>query len=164
MLIIDSAYPFEPLLPRQIVEVARRHGERLTYAQAAALRWPLTVRLTRKQLVERGVNVEVTEPQTLPPFADEAQRAQRQANADELRRFVRDGCNNPIIRGFALRDWGDWWPVFFYRFVDPDARRGENLNYAARIRTAPAEVLPNAWVVYHCPPRHSVAATQDPGK
>ena len=66
--------------------------------------------------------------------------------------FVALAALNPLLRAYQLRDWSDWWPLFFYRFVDPEKRMGENLNYAQRIRTARAEVLDCAWVLYHCPP------------
>ena len=64
-----------------------------------------------------------------------------------------------MVRNFELRDWSDWWPLFFYRFVDPQSRMGANLNYAERIREAHAEVLPTSWVIFHCPPKHDVKAT-----
>jgi MFS family permease len=164
VLIIDSAYPFEPLLPRKIAEIARRQGESLSNQQAQQLRMPITAQLTRNVLVERGVQVELSEPVTLPPIAQDVGRIQREQNAGQLRKFARDGCNNPMVRSFPLRDWGDWWPVFFYRFVDPAARMGENLNYGQRIKTARAEVLPNAWVFYYCPPRPQLVGTREQPK
>jgi hypothetical protein len=60
-----------------------------------------------------------------------------------------------MLWGYDLQRYSDWWPVFFYRFVDPLSRSGPNLNYADRVRDAHATVMPQQWVVYHCPPRRS---------
>jgi hypothetical protein len=56
---------------------------------------------------------------------------------------------NPIFKGYPLTDYR-WWQVFYYRFVNPEARMGPNLNYADRIRNAEAIVLPLDWVVFRC--------------
>jgi hypothetical protein len=60
-----------------------------------------------------------------------------------------------MLRGNSVTTRDEWWQVFFYRFVNPDSRRGPNLNYAARLTTARAVVMP-PWVIYYCPPPPSV--------
>ena len=62
-----------------------------------------------------------------------------------------NGANNPVMRGFDIPNFATWWPIFFYRFVDPLSRSGEHLNYAERIKSAHADVLPSGWVVFDCP-------------
>ena len=66
-----------------------------------------------------------------------------------------------MFRGYELPDNSHWWQVFFYRFVSPETRGGEHLNYAARARSAEARLLPAEWVAYVCPPpdRGATAAT-----
>jgi hypothetical protein len=64
-----------------------------------------------------------------------------------------------IFRGYELKDWTEWWPVYFYRFVSPEARMGENLNYADRAQSATVTILPVGWRVYEMP-----GATADAGQ
>jgi hypothetical protein len=45
----------------------------------------------------------------------------------------------------------DLLPLLFYRFVQPEERTGERLNYAGRTRAATAKVLRSGWVAMHCP-------------
>jgi hypothetical protein len=54
----------------------------------------------------------------------------------------------PLMRGCAVRDWGDWWKLYAYRFVDPAARDGDRLNYAARRRTSHSLVLPSGCAIH----------------
>jgi hypothetical protein len=46
----------------------------------------------------------------------------------------------------------EFWPAFFYRFVGPEGRTGANLNYAERMRSASAQILPSSFIVLSCPP------------
>jgi hypothetical protein len=59
--------------------------------------------------------------------------------------------NPAIFRGYESYHRADFWPMFFYRFVDPRLRSGRHLNYAPRMHNATASVLPGGWVVYHSP-------------
>lgn len=61
--------------------------------------------------------------------------------------------NAALFAGTEPMPIDDFWPRFFYRFVDPDSRSGPNLNYAGRMREATAEILPSSWVVLRCPRR-----------
>jgi len=58
-----------------------------------------------------------------------------------------------VFKGYVLPDHSAWWQIFYYRFVSPEARAGEHLNYRARIQDAHAVVLPSEWVFYFCPAR-----------
>ena len=64
-----------------------------------------------------------------------------------------------MFRGFEFQDRASWWQTFFYRFVDPDQRRHENVNYHRRLRSATATILPTAWVIYHAPAQADGTAT-----
>lgn len=68
-------------------------------------------------------------------------------------RFDFAADNAALFAGTEPMPIDDFWPRFFYRFVDPDSRSGPNLNYAGRMREATAEILPSSWVVLHCPRR-----------
>lgn len=60
---------------------------------------------------------------------------------------------SPFARGFGIRGLHDWWPVFFYRFVDPPSRMGPGLNYARRVASGSATVLSHAWTIVFESPR-----------
>jgi hypothetical protein len=47
----------------------------------------------------------------------------------------------------------EFWPRFFYAFVDPASRTGAGLNYAGRLAEAEARILPSSWVWLRIPPR-----------
>ncbi|MGH7179840.1 MAG: hypothetical protein ACREJC_20865 [Tepidisphaeraceae bacterium] len=88
---------------------------------------------------------------------------QQAFTAWRLGTYAHPVTSNPLVfRGFATEDYGLWWQVFFYRFVDPQSRTGPDVNYAGRMRNAEALVLPSLWVIYHSPgnsgkPRNSLA-------
>ncbi len=65
--------------------------------------------------------------------------------------FAQD--NPALFRGFPPLRLAEFWPVFFYRFLDLPRRSGDELNYAGRIRDARAVVLRSTWTVFHCPAR-----------
>lgn len=65
--------------------------------------------------------------------------------------------NPPLLRGFAVRDVASFWPVFFYRFVDPRSRSGAALNFAGRMRTASSQLLRSGWAVHRAPPLSEAA-------
>jgi hypothetical protein len=65
------------------------------------------------------------------------------------RRLEKEGT--PMFKGFRLSDHGAYWQYFYYRFVHPEGRTGEQLNYANRIKGAHATVLPAGWVFFRCP-------------
>lgn len=52
-----------------------------------------------------------------------------------------------VFRGFDPEDWTDWWRIYFYRFVDPERRKGAGANYAGRLRSATAIMLPSGWTI-----------------
>ena len=56
-----------------------------------------------------------------------------------------------MFRGFDVRDHLEWWPVYFYRFVDPPSRMGRNMNYRERVSRGTAWVLPIGWRLFYSP-------------
>jgi hypothetical protein len=57
---------------------------------------------------------------------------------------------NPMFKGYDIQNNRRLWEVFFFRFVDVEAHTGRHLNYADRIQTAKAVMLPTGWVLIHC--------------
>jgi len=73
--------------------------------------------------------------------------------------YARD--NPALFGGLAPIPPAAFWPAFFYRFVGPEARTGEGLNYAARMREAEASMLPCTWIVMRCPARSGGAEVHE---
>jgi hypothetical protein len=111
-------------------------------------------RLVRQELVTRGVAHVLPEAEDLPPelAACMPALAERQREKTRQRGELRKRLEaHPVFNGYSLPDHSSWWPVFFYRFIGPEARSGPRLNYAERIRGADAVLLPLEWTLYRCP-------------
>ncbi len=39
----------------------------------------------------------------------------------------------PMLRGYPIETWRDWWQIFCYRFVGPEARTGARSNFQNRL-------------------------------
>jgi len=64
------------------------------------------------------------------------------------------GLDNPaMFHDLPPMTIAEFWPAFFYRFVEPEGRTGAHLNYAGRMREASARLLSSSWIVLRCPPR-----------
>jgi hypothetical protein len=62
-----------------------------------------------------------------------------------------EAISTPTMRGYAFHDDLQVdWSIYFYPFVDPDARRGRNANYASRLKEATATLVAGGWIVYDC--------------
>jgi hypothetical protein len=150
IVLIDSAPPMDPITWERIQTLARARRVKLSDEQAMETAGPLSARSRKLELVGRVASIEPPlEPAS--EFADVVLADQRQRTAEDIESWTRGGRNNPLLRNYDVGDWSAWWPLFFYRFVDPEMRMGGKLNYADRIRSARAEVLDNSWVIFHCP-------------
>ena len=70
----------------------------------------------------------------------------------ETRRFLLEGmAESPLLRGTEQRFLlsSQWLPVL-YRFVNPEKRTGEHLNYRDRMRAGTAIVLRNGVIIFDC--------------
>ncbi|MEQ1891194.1 MAG: hypothetical protein ABL998_01525, partial [Planctomycetota bacterium] len=65
--------------------------------------------------------------------------------------------NPAMFQGIPPLAIDDFWPIFFYRFVDPAARTGPGLNYAGRLAEAEVRMLPCSWLVLRIPARAEAA-------
>jgi hypothetical protein len=148
VILIDSA-PRHLFVPRSLISAAAADlGGPINDATARQWEKSLESRILSEDLV--GKTARVGPPlHELPEFAAEAVKRARARTP----RQIGDGrWQNPaVFRGFECYHKADFWPIFFYRFVDPAARRGDRLNYARRVRNATATVLPEGWVVYRSP-------------
>jgi hypothetical protein len=137
IVFIDSTVSEEPIAIDEIVRLAAARGRNLDLDEARELR-------------ERGATL--AEP--LPELDDldravlERQHELAPTRVLRLRPPLED--NPAIFRGHQLADWSEWWPIFFWRFVDPRSRMGPNANIAGRLHGARATVLPSSWTLYRC--------------
>jgi hypothetical protein len=143
-------YQSDPLGPWNVRAAARRHGIDLDRDEAARLSENLGTADFRHQLAGRVRQVDPA-PVDVPPYVRSLIPLQRELNQRRLGEVRKRAESMPATRGFVVDDDSDMWWVYFYRFVDPNARRGPKQNYADRIRTSTASVIAGSWVIYNCP-------------
>jgi hypothetical protein len=151
LLIVECTSRYHFLAGEELLRLAADAGVTLTEEEVDAWQARLSRRLVQEDL--SGKVAEVVPPlDDIPAWAAAAAAMQRRTlpGRTATNSSVED-CP-AIFQGIALPDYSYWWPIFFYRFVGPEARLGEHLNYARRVRRARALVLDSSWVVYDCPP------------
>jgi hypothetical protein len=151
LLILEAGPRYEPVDWREIQRVLSAAGHPLSDAEAQRLEPLLPNRLVEEDL--QGHVAQVTPAlEPAPDFFTSVLRFQRVKTATVLaEKLALQG--NPTFKGYQLANSPFWWQIYYYRFVDPQSRTGNKLNYADRIRDAEACVLPREWVVYRCPAR-----------
>jgi len=107
--------------------------------------------------------VKSTLPKTdaLPAFAEGIIQWQLDISPTWADQYNFAYSNPAMFRGYQFDDFDKWWQVFFYRFVDPASRIGDNLNFANRMKHSNARVLPTLWTVYTSPKVESVEQAAD---
>ncbi len=151
----------EPMDPQMVLDAAHESRVPMTTYQARQLARVLDVYSAAKQ-IQPMVQRVVPDPSDLPPIAQAAIRRLHEHTRYEFRHGGPQhplGENPAVFRGFEFIDRASWWQTFFYRFVDPEARRHENVNYSRRFQTAKATVLPSTFVIYHAPAGAGETAT-----
>ena len=137
----------DPIHWKSLMESAEKYGSSLSEFQARELSRNLAVCLIRESLLNTnainfGYNKLVKDNQ----FIQNAYDKQQELNQARLNRWILLSQFSPLIRSFDLHRRADFWPIFFYRYVDPDSRRGGKLNYIARFRKSPIYIDPR-WIV-----------------
>lgn len=161
VVIVEPVSPYINVNVHALHKVAGQDGIGLSETLVQAWRDELTSGLVRREIAGRVAEVRPPLGE-LPPWASRYLDEQKEITA----RLILGGHsptreNAAVFRGQPMAHWGEWWPIFFYRFVDWPGRARENLNYAARARTATAHVLrTSGWVVLRCPPLGEVATTR----
>jgi hypothetical protein len=149
LVILEAGPRYESLTGKEAQQALLAAGRPLP-EDADRLARGLGTRLVREEL--RGRVARVLPGGPLPEHSEALFFALRLKTVQALAaRLEEEG--NPAFKGHLLRDHQDWWPVYYYRFVGPEGRMGRGLNYAGRTRDARAVVLPQQWVLYHCPAR-----------
>ena len=123
-----------------LTKVAREEGVELTPKQAERLSKQLANHAERLRVAQSGA--QLTPPlMPLPAFAAPIQAEYEQMLSAEMQDWLARETKIPIFHGYQIESWDDWWKVFFYRFVDPDAHRGDNANFIDRF-SRPEVLLP----------------------
>lgn len=137
--------------PREMRRIAREAGEHLTWDQVRDGGFEVAVQVVSDEIGQTTGRVrhwpeplELTEG--LKAALPRVQSSYHAFGDDQAKIFG----ERLLFRGFTIRSHSEWWQTFFYRFVDPASRMGENLNFASRIRDAEAVIITHAaCVVYH---------------
>jgi len=158
-LVLVEVNPFRSPPAATVQKAARAAGQEVSPDEARRLAWLVTGQAVRERVARRFGEVEPRSdlgqlPGFLRPLVDDQPRY----TAEWIRGKGSPTRDFPaVFRGFTVRDWSMWWPIFFYRYVDPEDRMGEKANYWERFRNGRAVVLPSGISVYLAPPRPSLA-------
>lgn len=150
-IVVVEVFPFRFVTPEAVRESARASGVALAPEQTREQAWLVTTSAVRERLAGQVARLDPPRCVDLPPhlrrLCDDRARdtEERMASENSIRAFP------AMFRGFTVRDWSDWWAVYFYRFVDPASRMGANLNYRGRVRNARASVLASGVTIYESP-------------
>jgi hypothetical protein len=149
VLLLETVARIPPPSPARVQELAGKAGVTLTEPEARTLAAELQGLMIRAEL-QPLVREVLPTPEPAPAWAAPAMG--RLLDETEHAQDIDFSLENPAIFGGrpALpRD--EFWPAFFYRFVGAEERRGAGLNYAPRMRSAEAFLLPCNWAVLRSP-------------
>ena len=91
-------------------------------------------------------------PGPVPPYLESVLAKGREERKKHRNLQAKRRAKYLFGSGFTLSTYAEWWQTFFYRFVNPEQRSGELVNYDDRIRNAEAILVSNGeCVVYHSP-------------
>ncbi len=83
----------------------------------------------------------------LPDFAQRSLDRSLTASAAARGNVADQFWEMPVFRGLKFNQARDMWMAFYYRFVDPESRVGENQNIMSRMRSAEVVLVPRAGCV-----------------
>lgn len=150
VVVIETADPWPAPTLDEVERCADGAGMSLTRDAARAAAEKLRTRLRREMLAEKVASVSPPLEELAPWMrcVVESQRARRERPDYGLDYAA---YNPAMLRGTRACDAATFWPAFFYRFVGPEARQGERVNYSGRLRRAHAHVLESGWTVIRSP-------------
>jgi hypothetical protein len=156
ILVLEGEPLYEPPRPERVQAAARDAGHAPPPLEKS---WDLSWAVMYKAVVDRtAAEVADTHPRpqqiALPEYLRPLVAEEESFTARRMLEFVAPVEKFPaMFRGYEaqVRNHLDWWPVYFYRFVDPPTRMGPNMNYRARVSRGTAWVLPIGWRVFYSP-------------
>jgi hypothetical protein len=145
-LIILESSSYNPIMPAQVQETARRQGLALSEAEAVIRGREAVIFATVRDLAASGVSVA---PPRRPP--DALDDVLTELVGPSTRETVRESLEGtPLGRSATPANWHDFRTAFFYWFSNPARRTGPELNYRACRAEARATVLPNGSTLFDC--------------
>jgi len=130
---------------------AKMENISLTPDQAKELCALVWTAIAVDELAKQGIPVPPLPP--LPDYLDPVVGKTRMQMLDAREKSIAALKCWPIFRSLSAGRNKDLWLGFFYRFVHPEERTGENLNILPRLRNAKLEFLPSAnTVIYETAP------------
>jgi len=150
IVLVDCMIHTYQVTEEMVRHTAERYQTVESDARVAAMTEKLNI-LAGARKIRSQVNSVVPLEGTLPPYASALLDWQMTVSPLEGSRYDFVYNNPAMFRGFKFNDFGMWWQIFFYRFVNPEQRIGDGLNYATRMRRGEARVLPTLWTIYWSP-------------
>lgn len=149
---MDAMFPAKA----DIEEVLLAEGMPLSPGNISSLKHAVWRRLAGNDLKKRGLFP--PEEKEILEFSglDQLRQTSESDFARVQKKYLRDIQALPTFRGLPVSCIKDIWLGFFYRFVNPAERLGENFNLLSRMRESEIEFLPEAEVVLYFsnePPR-----------
>jgi len=153
ILILETTSRVAPPQAVAIQAVASAQGLTLGRPEARAWGGPLMRAMVRAELAPLVAEVR-EDPTPRPSWLDAVARdLLREEPTWPQGRFDYALDNPALFTTPARLSLDEFWPRFFYAFVNPEERIGPGLNYAGRLAEARAWILPSAWVWLHVPAR-----------
>lgn len=105
--------------------------------------------ITVRDLEKRGI----LEPREDAVWENHIFQQLRETTFDDFEiyqnKYLRDIEASPVLRGTPASSIKEIWLGFFYRFVNPAERLGENFNLLPRMRESEIEFLPESQIVLY---------------
>ncbi len=134
----------EIISPRMLMSAAALAGDSLSATEAKAMSLRLASRPERELAAASGVRL-VPPLQPVPAYAMPLLERYRALLDEQTADWLAQEMPAPIRHDYELRNATDWWRTFFYRFVDPESRRGTGANYYERLCQAEVYVEPGSY-------------------
>lgn len=134
----ESRLLHDVLQDEELLEAARQSGQVLSKHDAECLVAQLGTREFRQKITGYVGGASSSNIEKAPQFIDSVTR-KFQKQLQERFSFYEFEV---MTKGYSPSDVSDWYDVFYYRFVNPDSRRGPNRNYLHRLRGATGYILP----------------------
>jgi hypothetical protein len=156
IVLVDRFELYSGPSSQELQKAAAGASQSLSREQAEDLSALLRSRAYRETANWNATGMMEALPDLVPPFAEPLVPRYQAVDRAKWHWFMNKEL---ITRGFDAENWCDWRRVFFYRFVDPESRRGAKLNYAERLRGANALLCTDSgWAIYHSPGKSGQSA------
>lgn len=159
LLILEPINRVPPPQAEAIARVAAEQGLVLGEAEARAWSGPMMQAMVRAEVAPLVARIETEREVTAPWLAAAAERLLDEEPSWRHGRFDYALDNPAMFTSPALLSSAEFWPRFFYAFVDPPSRTGAGLNYAGRLAEAEARILASSWIWLRVPPRQAPLRT-----